>query len=157
MKCKKKEKYKSILTDDYIEKIYGAAPLHDIGKIAISDTILLKPGKLTEEEFDKMKTHTVKGGNMINTTFAAMNDIAFLKIAEEIAVSHHEKWDGTGYPCGLSGENIPLSARIMAVADVFDALTSVRVYIKALFRRKRHWILCLPRTEPTLTPLLCRW
>ncbi|MCR4616101.1 MAG: HD domain-containing protein [Clostridiales bacterium] len=124
----KEEKYKSILTDEYIGNIYGAAPLHDIGKIAISDTILLKPGPLIEEEFNKMKTHTVKGGDMISKTFAAMNDVEFLKIAEEIAVSHHEKWDGTGYPYRLKGEKIPLSARIMAVADVFDALTSVRVY-----------------------------
>ena len=133
---KKDEKYKDILTDEYIEMIYGAAPLHDIGKIAVSDNILLKPGKLTDEEFNEMKKHTLKGGNMVSTTFAALNDIKFLKVAEEIAVSHHEKWDGTGYPQGLSGENIPLSARIMAVADVFDALTSVRVYKRAIAPEK---------------------
>ena len=113
---------------DEIDRIEHAAPLHDIGKIAVSDTILLKPGKLTAEEFEKMKVHTVKGERMIATLFTQMDDPLFLKTAEDIAVAHHEKWDGSGYPYGKSGEEIPLSARIMAVADVFDALVSYRVY-----------------------------
>lgn len=116
------------MTPEEIDRIENAAPLHDIGKIAISDTILLKPGKLTAEEFDKMKTHTVKGERMISTLLAQMDDPLFLKTAEDIVIAHHEKWDGTGYPYGKKGEEIPLSARIMAVADVFDALVSYRVY-----------------------------
>ena len=128
--------YREVLTDAAIATIYNAAPLHDVGKIAISDTILLKPGKLTDEEFEIMKTHTTKGGKMIRTAFAGLNDDELLKVAEEIAISHHEKWDGSGYPKGLKGEEIPLSARIMAVADVYDALTSVRVYKKAVTPEK---------------------
>ena len=123
-----KEEYKDRLSDKDIEKIENAAPLHDVGKIAVSDTILLKPGKLTPEEFDKMKVHTVKGKSVIQDIFTGMGDEEFLQVAEQIAMSHHEKWDGSGYPLGLKGEEIPLPARIMAAADVFDALVSVRVY-----------------------------
>ena len=119
---------RDILTDETIERMKNAAPLHDVGKITIPDTILLKPARLTAEEFDRMKTHTSTGGELIEKFFSDINDSEFLKIAEEIAVSHHEKWDGSGYPLGLKGEDIPLPARIMAVADVFDALVSVRVY-----------------------------
>ena len=129
---KKDEKYAGLLTEEELERIEAAAPLHDVGKISVSDTILLKPAKLTEEEFDRMKEHTVSGGNVIRNIFADMEDSKFLRTAEEIAVSHHEKWDGSGYPQGLAGENIPLSARIMAVADVYDALVSVRVYKPAI-------------------------
>ena len=125
---KEKEKYKDILTDEYIERIENAAPLHDIGKIAVSDTVLLKPGKLTPEEFEAIKLHTIKGGSMVQDIFADMKNDLFLHTAEEIAMYHHEKWNGTGYPKGLKGEEIPLPARIMAVADVFDALVSVRSY-----------------------------
>ena len=125
---KNDEKYREIMTDEMIDRLKNAAPLHDVGKIVIPDTILLKPAKLTPEEFDKMKTHTLAGGKLINEFFSEIKDIDFLKTAEEIAVSHHEKWDGSGYPNGLKGEEIPLSARIMAIADVFDALVSVRVY-----------------------------
>lgn len=122
------EKYAGVLTDAYIEQICNAAPLHDVGKIAVSDLILLKPGRLTDEEFAAMQLHTVKGGKMIRNIFANLEGDEFLKTAEEIAVSHHEKWNGKGYPYGLRGEEIPLPARIMAVADVFDALVSERVY-----------------------------
>ena len=124
----KRPKYADILTDPVIDEIVSAAPLHDVGKIAISDVILLKPGKLTKEEFDEMKKHTVKGGDMIQNIFSNLEDPSFLETAREIAVSHHEKWDGSGYPAGLKGEEIPISARIMAVADVFDALVSKRTY-----------------------------
>ena len=122
------DKFRSVLTDDYIGEICNAAPLHDVGKIAVSDLILLKPGRLTEEEFKEIQTHTVKGGKMIRNIFSNLEGDKFLKTAEEIAVSHHEKWNGKGYPNGLKGEEIPLPARIMAVADVFDALVSERVY-----------------------------
>ena len=128
----KEEKYKDLLTDEEIKKLQSAAPLHDVGKIAVSDTILLKPGKLTKEEFEIMKTHTVKGKKMIESIFSGIENSELLKTAEDIAVSHHERWDGAGYPNGLKGDEIPMSARIMAVADVFDALVSVRVYKKPI-------------------------
>ena len=120
--------FRGRLTADDVDRIENAAPLHDVGKIVISDAILLKPGKLTAEEFEIMKTHSARGGKMIAKLFAELDDPQFLRTAEEIAVSHHERWDGKGYPDGLAGEAIPLSARIMAVADVFDALVSFRVY-----------------------------
>jgi len=120
--------FRDRLTPAEIEEIRNAAPLHDVGKIAISDTILLKPGRLTDKEFDRMREHTVIGGKMIRSILSGIDSPSLLKHAEEIAVSHHEKWDGSGYPCGLAGEDIPLSARVMAVADVFDALVSRRVY-----------------------------
>ena len=129
---KKYPKYKDILSDDYINQIENSSPLHDVGKIAIRDAILLKPGKLTAEEFEEMKKHSEKGGEMINNIFSNLDDEEFFRTAYDIAIAHHEKWDGTGYPKGLKGEEIPLSARIMAIADVFDALTSERCYKEAI-------------------------
>ena len=111
------------LPDSEIELIRLAAPLHDLGKIAIPDAILGKPGKLTVEEFDQMKTHTTIGAQML-----AGSAFALLEMAEQIALTHHEKWDGSGYPSGLAGESIPIVGRIVAVADVFDALTHSRPY-----------------------------
>jgi HD-GYP domain-containing protein (c-di-GMP phosphodiesterase class II) len=108
--------------------VYRSAPLHDIGKIRISDMILNKPGKLTDEEFALMKKHTVYGGDVIEKTRPASGDISYLDVAKDLATYHHEWWNGRGYPEGLKGEEIPLSARIMAVADVFDALISKRCY-----------------------------
>ncbi|MDC7689808.1 HD domain-containing phosphohydrolase [Vogesella indigofera] len=105
------------------ERIFLAAPMHDIGKVAIPDHILLKPGKLTPEEFDVMKTHPTRGAE-----FLQGSELPLLRMAYDIAQGHHEKFDGTGYPQGLQGETIPLAARIVAVADVFDALTSARPY-----------------------------
>lgn len=125
---KKYDKYKDELTDKEIDRIISAAPLHDLGKITVSDTILLKPGKLTKEEFDIIKTHTTKGGEMIDSFFEKLDDVDFREEAYNIVMAHHEKWDGSGYPKGLKGEDIPLSARIMAISDVFDALVSKRVY-----------------------------
>ena len=124
--------FRDQLTDELIEEIESAAPLHDIGKIVVSDAILLKPGKLTKEEFEEVKVHTTKGGEMIRTLFSELEDALFLQIAEEIVIYHHEWWNGAGYPTGLKGQDIPLSARIMAVADVYDALISDRVYKKAM-------------------------
>lgn len=129
---KKMDKYKDILTDKVSEIIINAAPLHDIGKIAVSDLILCKKGKLTDEEFEKMKIHTVKGGEIIDNILNDLGDKEFLEVAYDIAISHHEKWNGKGYPYGLKEENIPLSGRIMAIADVYDALTSERCYKKAM-------------------------
>lgn len=129
---KNNEKYKDLLNDTYCENIINAAPLHDIGKIVVSDLILCKPGKLTDEEFDKMKIHTSKGGEIIRNILNDLGDEAFLNVAYDVATYHHEKWNGKGYPENLVGENIPLPARIMAIADVFDALVAERVYKKPM-------------------------
>lgn len=131
-KLKEVDKFKDQIDDEKIERIVKAAPLHDIGKIVVSDTILLKPGRLTNEEFDKMKIHTTKGGEMVTNFFIKFDDIDFYEEAYNIAKYHHEKWDGSGYPEGLKGDDIPLEARIMAIGDVFDALVSKRVYKDAL-------------------------
>ncbi len=120
--------FADVLTDDYIENLCKAAPLHDVGKIKVSDAILQKPGRLTPEEYDTMKLHTTYSGKIIQTILGDLEDRHYVKMAEDIAMYHHERWDGSGYPTGLAGEDIPLSARIMAVADVFDALYEERVY-----------------------------
>ena len=124
--------YKDELTEDYIKNLVMAAPMHDVGKIAIPDGILQKPGKLTAEEFDVMKTHAAKGGEIIKDTFKSMGDEEYEKIAYQVARFHHEKWNGKGYPEGLSRKGIPLCARIMAVADVFDAVSAKRCYRAAM-------------------------
>ena len=122
-------RFRDVLTDETIELLYKSAPLHDIGKVGIPDRILLKPGKLTPEEFEIMKTHTTLGRDAILAAEARLDvSNTFLSLAREIAYSHQEKWDGSGYPEGLSGDDIPVSARLMAVADVYDALISRRVY-----------------------------
>ena len=121
------------LTREYITLMWKCAPLHDIGKVAIRDSILLKPGKLTPEEFDEMKKHALFGEEVIaNLEQMAGQPTSFLRCAKEIAGSHHEKYDGTGYPRGLAGDAIPLAGRIMAIADVYDALISKRVYKNSL-------------------------
>jgi putative two-component system response regulator len=115
--------------DKSIEMLFKSAPLHDIGKVGIPDRILLKPGRLEAEEFEIMKTHTILGRDAIIQAERELDiEISFLKFAKEIAYGHQEKWDGSGYPEGLSGDDIPISARLMAVADVYDALISRRVY-----------------------------
>ena len=122
-------KYADTITDAYMEDVIHSAPLHDIGKIHVPDAILNKPGKLTDQEFAAMKEHTSSGGEVIDSAIDTIGtDPGYLKEARNLAACHHEKWNGTGYPCGLAGEEIPLSARIMAVADVFDALVSRRSY-----------------------------
>lgn len=129
---KKEGVYADQLTEEFIYDVYHSAPLHDVGKISVSDTILNKPGKLTDEEFEVIKTHTTAGAEVIGRAMKTVSgeDSNYLKEARNLACYHHEKWDGSGYPEGLKGEEIPLSARIMAVADVFDALVSVRSYKK---------------------------
>ena len=127
------EKYRNVFPDDEtIEEYAIAAPLHDIGKVGIPDDILRKPGRLTFEEREKMKTHTELGYQVLLSAMHELRDNPMVVIAANIAKSHHEKWDGSGYPEGLSGEKIPLEARLMAVADVYDALISKRVYKAAI-------------------------
>ena len=128
---KKEGIYKDKLTDKFMEDVFKSAPLHDIGKIKVSDRILNKPARLDEEEYRNMKTHTIAGAEIIDQVIEKVPDSDYLNEARNLALYHHERWDGKGYPMGLSGEDIPLSARIMAVADVFDALSSDRCYKKA--------------------------
>lgn len=125
---KERGAYPAVLTDTYVKEMIVAAPLHDIGKIHIPDSILNKPGRLTEEEFAIMKTHTTAGRDLLVQAKAELGEFSYLHMAIEMAESHHEWWNGKGYPAGIGGEEIPLCARIMAVADVFDALTSKRCY-----------------------------
>lgn len=124
--------YNDVLTKDYVTNLLKAAPMHDIGKIAVSDAVLRKPGKLTDEEFAEMKTHSAMGGDIIRETFRNLGDEEFRKTAFEVARYHHEKWNGRGYPDGLKRKDIPLCARIMAVADVFDAVSEKRCYRDAM-------------------------
>ena len=116
------------LTDVYIDTIYQTASLHDIGKVGIPDAILLKPGKLTTEEFTIMKTHSAFGADTLESVLQHHPDNRFLSMGAEVARSHHEKWDGSGYPDGLAGSAIPLAGRITAIADFYDALRSKRCY-----------------------------
>lgn len=125
---KRKEYYAEQLTPQFMEYVVKSAPLHDTGKIKIPDKILNKPGKFTSEEFEIMRTHAALGKDILDKAIKTVEGESYLSEARNMAAYHHERWDGKGYPEGLKGEEIPLSARIMAVADVFDALTSKRVY-----------------------------
>ena len=132
-KAKENRGYGQQLADNTIQTLFKSAPLHDIGKIGIPDRVLLKPGRLGSEEFEIMKGHCALGHNaIVNAEKQLGITVEFLACAKEIALYHHEKWDGSGYPEGRAGEDIPLSARLMAVADVYDALTTVRVYKPAM-------------------------
>ena len=124
--------YAKNLMENNFPMLVKAVPLHDVGKVGIPDNILLKPGKLTPEEFEIMKTHTTIGGNIINSLKMSDEDDFYLMHCHDICLHHHERWDGTGYPMRLSGNDIPLSARIMAVVDVYDALVNERCYKKAV-------------------------
>ncbi len=130
------EKYKHIISSQFTKDLVRSSPLHDIGKVGIADAILKKPGKLTKEEFEVMKTHTSIGGSTLRMVYEQYKSQSFIKCGMEVAYYHHEKWDGSGYPQGLKGENIPLNARILAVADVYDALTTRRVYKPSFSREK---------------------
>ena len=124
--------YADLLDDHFISLICRVAPLHDVGKIVVPDHILKKPGRLTPEEYDEMKRHASEGGRVVREVLDGVTDDEYLSFASDVATCHHEKWNGKGYPKGYSGEAIPLSARIMAIADVFDALVSERCYKEAM-------------------------
>ncbi len=129
---KKHPSYSVFITKDFEENVFNASPMHDIGKISTPDTILQKPGKLTDEEYAIMKEHAKKGGEIIQETFKDLEEPEFLQIAYEVARFHHEKWNGKGYPDGKKEFQIPFAARIMAIADVFDAVSAKRCYRDAL-------------------------
>jgi len=133
---KKRPRFRAFLDDESIDLLCKSAPLHDIGKVGVSDRILLKPGKLTDQEFEEMKKHTVYGRDALFSAEKKLGTISFLGCAREIAYTHHEKWNGAGYPEGLRGEQIPLAGRLMALADCYDALTSNRVYKAPLSHEK---------------------
>ena len=124
--------YQDILSDEYVKNLCMAAPMHDVGKISIPDVVLQKPGKLTAEEFEIIKTHTASGGRIIQDTFGHLGHKQYTQMAYEVARYHHEKWNGKGYPEGLKRKEIPLCARIMAIADVFDAVSEKRCYRDAM-------------------------
>lgn len=128
--------YTDYLSPSYVEDIVKAAPLHDIGKVGVRDSILTKPGKLTLEEYEEMKTHCKLGADILKIAESKVNFESYFSLARQLVMSHHERWDGCGYPEQLKGNEIPLSAQIMAVADVYDALTSERYYKKAFSHDK---------------------
>ncbi len=131
-----KPAYADTINDAFIEHLIQSAPLHDLGKVGVPDHILLKLGELNAEEFEEMKKHTQYGKKVIDSAEAKLGDASFLRVAGEMALTHHEHWDGTGYPNGLKGEEIPLSGRIMAIADVYDALISGRIYKTGISHHK---------------------
>lgn len=124
--------YADRLDNEYLDFLMRAAPMHDFGKIAVTDTVLQKPGRLTSDEYEIMKTHTVRGADMIKASLASLEEPGYITIAWQVARHHHERWDGSGYPDGLRGEEIPLCARVVAVADVFDAVSQDRCYRGAM-------------------------
>ena len=148
--------YAEELNGDYIDLCVKAAPLHDVGKIVVPDAILNKPGPLTPSEFEQMKQHATQGAQIVEQVLEGVTDKKYLEIAKQIAGSHHEKWDGSGYPQGLAGTAIPLCARIMAVADVYDALSSKRTYKDAMSQEEALGIIregAGTHFDPQLAPL----
>ncbi|MCW2276941.1 response regulator [Heliophilum fasciatum] len=136
------ERFRDFLTPENIRRLVQSVPLHDIGKVGIPDNILLKPDRLTDAEFELMKAHTTIGRDaIVRSEMLLKQPETFLRFAKEIALSHHERWDGSGYPEGLAGEKIPIAARLMAVADVYDALISKRVYKVPMPHEVAHGII----------------
>jgi len=139
----KEGRYTDVITDDFVRDIQVAAPLHDVGKICIPDAVLSKPGKLTSEEFAAMKRHTTLGREIVRRARESLGEGEYLEMAQDLAAYHHEWWNGRGYPEGLKEQEIPLSARIMAVADVYDALTTVRPYKRAFTPEEARGLIML--------------
>lgn len=137
----KNHEYAGIITETFITAIFHASPLHDLGKVGIEDAILLKPGRLTDAEFEIMKTHTTIGATTLESVHKQYPNNEFVEMGIDIAKYHHEKWDGTGYPTGLYGESIPLSARIMALVDVYEALRARRPYKEPFTHEKSRTII----------------
>lgn len=137
----KSPEYARVLTTPYINLLHKSAPLHDMGKVGVPDSVLLKPGKLTDDEFAIMKRHPQIGADALAIAEQQMGSSSFLRVAKEISLTHHEKWDGSGYPNQLIGKNIPISGRLMALADVYDALISKRVYKPAFSHEKSKAII----------------
>jgi len=140
-KMSKMVKYENVIDNGFIENIYAASPLHDIGKVGIPDRVLIKPGQLDEAEWEIMRSHPIIGANTLRAVDEQHPGNQFIKVGIAIAEYHHERWDGTGYPHGLTGDKIPLEARILALGDVYDALTSQRCYKKAFSREKANNII----------------
>lgn len=134
-------RFDRVIDDDFVSMIFQSSPLHDVGKVGIPDSILLKPRRLTPQEFEVMKTHSVIGGDSLHAAERSFVGESFLSMGRDIAYYHHEKWNGKGYPKGLKGNDIPLPARIMALADVYDALVSKRVYKEAMTHEEAREII----------------
>lgn len=143
----KNPRFSDTIDQQYIDDIYQSSILHDIGKVGTPDALLLKPGQLTDEEFDIIKRHTIMGGNALKAIESRIEGKSFLAMGREIAFNHHEKWDGSGYPRGLKGEAIPLPARIIALADVYDALTTKRFYKEAFSHEKAKSMIVLLKSK----------
>ncbi len=149
--------YAEALDDGFIERLRMMAPMHDIGKVSVSDRILTKPGKLTQEEYESVKRHAAEGGRIVREVMNGVTEEEYVSLASDLATYHHERWDGRGYPAALSGEDIPLGARIMAIADVFDALISERCYREAVSREQAFEIIrqgAGTQFDPRLTAVL---
>lgn len=131
LQLSQQKEFQAEVDGDFVRLIYLTSPLHDIGKVGIPDGVLLKPGRLSDREFEIMKTHTTIGADTLNAAVKQFPDVAFLRMGRDIALTHHERYDGSGYPAGLKRDEIPLAGRIVALADVYDALTSKRVYKQA--------------------------
>ena len=151
----KDSEYAPQIDQQFLDDLYRSSPLHDIGKVAVPDAILLKPGRLTPEEFTRIKEHTVVGGQILDEAVWQSNGGQFLAMAAAIARFHHEYFDGTGYPSGLKGIHIPLSARIVAVADVYDALTSERPY-KSAFPSQQAYDMIVEKTGQQFDPVVVK-
>ncbi len=137
----RRQEFPDVLDADYVAMIYQTSPLHDIGKVGIPDSVLLKKGRLTSQEFEIMKRHVTIGGETLEAAVSAHPEARFLRMARDIAMSHHERFNGSGYPLGLAGDDIPLCGRIVAVADVYDALVTRRIYKPAFSHAKATGII----------------
>ncbi|MCQ2589140.1 MAG: HD domain-containing protein [Treponema sp.] len=154
LKCKENQIYPNTIDDLYIERLVKAVPMHDIGKITIPDSILLESGKLTEEQKNQIKNHVIEGAKIVKNVLAYENDNKLIRMAENVALYHHERWDGSGYPKGLSKHSIPLSARIMSLADVFDALVTMRVYKEDTLNLEDAFAIIESGAEKNYDPIL---